>query len=75
MKIRLSDPSLVDDLLTYLRAKQCVVESESADTLDVELPEVVRGDAAALELDLYLRVFEATHPGVRVTRMGEGRPS
>jgi hypothetical protein len=75
MKIRLSDPSLVDDLLAFLRAKQCVVESVSADTLDVELPEVLRSDAAALELDLYLRVFEATHPGLRVTRVDEGRPS
>jgi hypothetical protein len=74
MKIRLSDPSLVDDLLTYLRARQCVVERVSADTLLVELPEVSRGDAARLELDIYLRVFEAMHPGLRVTR-GEAGPS
>ncbi len=68
MKIRLSDPTLVDDLLRFLRARQCVAELASDDTLDVMLPEAVRSDAAALELDLYLRVWEATHPGVIVQR-------
>ncbi|HEX5470017.1 MAG TPA: hypothetical protein VFW80_13335, partial [Gaiellaceae bacterium] len=63
MKIRLSDPSLIGDLLEFLRARECVVEPASADTLDVELPDAMRADAAALELDLYLRVWEATHPG------------
>jgi hypothetical protein len=63
MKIRLSDPALVDDLLAFLRARQCVAEQASEDTLDVELPEAMRRDAAALELDLYLRVWEASHPG------------
>ena len=63
MKIRLSDPALVDDLLAFLRARQCVAEQASEDTLDVELPAAMRSDAAALELDLYLRVWEASHPG------------
>jgi hypothetical protein len=68
MRIRLSDPALVDDLLKFLRERQCVAEQSSEDTLDVELPEVSRGDAAALELDLYLRVWEATHPRAVVRR-------
>jgi hypothetical protein len=71
MRIRLSHPGLVDDLLAFLREKQCVAEQVSADTLDVRLPETRRPDAASLELDLYLRVWEATHPGAHVTR---GRP-
>jgi hypothetical protein len=68
MRIRVSDPALVDDLLAYLHAKQCAAEQMSADALDVSLPETDRLDAAALELDLYLRVWEATHPGALVTR-------
>jgi hypothetical protein len=68
MKIRLSDPALVDDLLTFLRARQCVAEQASDDTLDLTLPETARSDAAALELDLYLRAWEATHPGAIVHR-------
>ena len=68
MKIRLSDPSLIDDLLEFLRARECVAEPTSVDTLDVELPDALRPDAAALELDLYLRVWEATHPGAVAAR-------
>jgi hypothetical protein len=68
MKIRLSDPALVDDLLTFLSARQCIAEQTSEETLDVALPEAARSDAAALELDLYLRVWEVTHPGVIVQR-------
>jgi hypothetical protein len=68
MRIRLSHPGLVDDLLAFLREKQCVAEQVSAETLDVRLPETERPDAASLELDLYLRVWEAVHPGTHVTR-------
>jgi hypothetical protein len=63
MKIRTSDPSLVDDLREFLRAKGCVVELTSVDTLDVQLPETTRPDAAQLELDLYLRIWEVMNPG------------
>jgi hypothetical protein len=68
MRIRLSHPALVDDLLAFLREKHCVAEQVSADTLDVRLPEAKRPDAASLELDLYLRVWETIHPGTHVTR-------
>ena len=68
MKIRLSDPELVDDLLAFLRAKHCVAEQRSGDTLEVSLPEATREDAAALELDLYLRAWEAAHHGAHVAR-------
>ena len=60
--IRLSDPLLVDDLFRFLRTKGCVVETLSEDTLRVELPDARRSDAAALELQLYLRVWEILHP-------------
>jgi hypothetical protein len=68
MKIRLSDPELVDDLLAFLRGKHCVAEQLSDGTLEVSLPEATRQDAAALELDLYLRAWEAGHRGARVSR-------
>jgi hypothetical protein len=66
-----SDPSLVDDLLEFLRARQCAVEPASENTLDVQVPEALRPDAARLELDLYLRVWEATHPGAVAERLVE----
>jgi hypothetical protein len=63
MRIRLSDPSLVDELLKFLRAKQCVAEPTSVDAIYVEPPTLPLEDAAIMELDLYLRVWEALHPG------------
>jgi hypothetical protein len=68
MKIRVSDPSLVDDLLWFLEAKQCAVERLSDVSLDVVLAETPRRDAARLEFELYLRVWEALHPDVLVER-------
>jgi uncharacterized metal-binding protein YceD (DUF177 family) len=57
-----SDPSLAGDLVRFLRAKGCAVEPVSEDTLHVELPAVPRHDAATLEVELYLRVWEVLHP-------------
>ena len=58
----MSDPSLAGDLLCFLRAKGCAVESLSEDTLRVVLPEVPLLDAATLEVELYVRVWEVLHP-------------
>ena len=66
MRIRLSDPALIDELLDYLRRHEAVAERSYGDVLIVSLPASLHGEAAALEIDLYLRVFEATHPGARV---------
>jgi hypothetical protein len=63
MKIRMSDLSLVDDLLEFLRSNQCVAEQLSENTLYLEPPTLPIPEAALLELDLYLRVWEALHPG------------
>jgi glycine cleavage system regulatory protein len=69
MKIRFDDPHLVDDLVHHLRRSGCVasasdVEAHGDDlTLEVQLPGSLDEDQARLELALYLRVFEATHPG------------
>ena len=71
MKIRVSDPSLVDDLLWFLEAKQCAVERLSDVSLDVVLVENPRRDAARLELELYRRVWEALRPDALVDREPE----
>lgn len=69
VNIRVSDPSLAGDLLRFLRAKGCAVEPVSEDTLSVELREVPRSDAATLEVELYLRVWEALHPDAGAERV------
>ena len=69
MRIRLSNPALVDELLDYLWRHEAVAERLGGDIVAASLPSVGRDDAAELELDLYLRVFEATHPGTTAERI------
>jgi hypothetical protein len=70
MKIRIDDPRLVDDLVHHLRRAGCVAtpsEVEAHDDgvmLDVQLPAALDDEQARMEIELYLKVFEATH-GVR----------
>ena len=63
MKIEVSDPTLVDDLIESLRAAQFIVARTGAKTMDARFGWPLREDAARLELDLYLRVWCAKEPG------------
>jgi hypothetical protein len=65
LRMRLSDPRLVDELLDDLLRHECAAERLAGDVVAVSFPDDVDTDAAKLELDLYLRVWDATHPGVR----------
>jgi hypothetical protein len=67
MRILLSDPSPVDDLVAYLR--RCGCDAEIAGQAAIE---AVPGNRAVveyaylrMELDAYLRVWREMHPGVR----------
>jgi hypothetical protein len=69
MKIRIDDPSLVDDLVHHLRRSGCVATPSEVEangdgvTLDVQLPAALDEQQARLEVEVYLKVFEATHGG------------
>jgi hypothetical protein len=67
--VRVNDPDLVEDLMKLLRDSGCIVTRTSAGSFDIRSGWPVRDDAAGYELDGYLRVYEAMHPGVRVARM------
>jgi hypothetical protein len=67
--VKLSDPALVDDLVDFLSRSGCIVQAEDETTVLVSIPRSLREDAAALELDLYLRVWAATHPEARASRL------
>ncbi len=69
MKIEVSDPTLVDDLIDSLRAFQCIVARTGEKTADVRFGWPLREDAARLELDVYLRVWGAKHQGARAIRL------
>jgi hypothetical protein len=68
MKVEVSDPALVDDLLAFLRRAECEVERNGGGMLAVTLPASVPEGAARLELDAYLQAWQALHPGVRARR-------
>jgi hypothetical protein len=69
MKIRVDDPHLVDDLVHHLRRSGCVATASEVEAhadgamLDVELPAALDEEQARMEVELYLKVFEATHGG------------
>jgi hypothetical protein len=72
MKIRVEDANLVDELVRHLRRSGCFaapsdVQAHGAGVMiDVSLPAALDSEQARMELELYLKVFEATHPRDRV---------
>ena len=66
--IHLNDPELVDDLMELLRGSDCIVDRIGPRSVAIRAGWPVRDDAAQYELDGYLRVFEAMHPGARALR-------
>ena len=69
LRVKLSDPSLVDDLVDFLRRSGCVAQPAEEAIVSVSIPGSLREDAAELELDLYLRVWEAMKPEAEARRL------
>jgi hypothetical protein len=70
MKIRVEDAHLVDELVHHLQRSGCVAapcdvraSGGRGITLEVEVPAAFDVEQARMELEVYLKVFEATHPG------------
>lgn len=69
MQVRLSDPSLSEEFLGFLRRADCIADvGEVAAHADgiavrVDVPKAYDQDQARMEVALYLRVWEAVHPG------------
>ncbi len=69
MRIRLSSPDLLDELLAFFTSEpDAVFEQVSEDEIEVHLVGSYRADALRMELYLRLRAWEAAHHahGVRV---------
>lgn len=56
--------------MKLLRDADCVVDRVGPRSIKIRSGWPVRDDAGAYELDGYLRVFEAMHPGARAERLG-----
>jgi hypothetical protein len=63
MKIKVP-PDAREELLQFLRRADCDVEAEDDDTLIVHVPDALGEEQARMEVDLYLKAWEASHPDV-----------
>jgi hypothetical protein len=66
--VHLNDSDLVEDLMERLRDSGCDVARIGPHTVAVRSGWPLEDEAAFYELDGFLRVFEALHPGARATR-------
>jgi hypothetical protein len=68
MRISVTEPAPLDDLVSYLRRCGCRADISGRRTVDASPPERPHVEAAYLrmELDAYLRVWREMHPDVQV---------
>ncbi|MGH3073085.1 MAG: hypothetical protein ACRDNB_12575 [Gaiellaceae bacterium] len=66
MRIRVSQPALVPDLVEFLGRALCETESVRGSVVEVALPSVDR-TRARRDLDLYLAAWRGLHPPVEAT--------
>jgi hypothetical protein len=69
VQVRLSDAGLAEEFLNFLRRADCIVgvgavaAHAEGIAVPVEVPQAYDEAQARLEVALYLRVWEAVHPG------------
>lgn len=68
LKIEISDPLVVDELADALAAVECTATRTARDTLVVHVP-CANGEVeqARMELQFFVKAWEACRPGVRAT--------
>ena len=69
MIIQVSHPSLVEDLLEFLRSSSCEAMRCGGQTVDVRAGWPL-SEGGQRHLDLYLAAWEAKNPGARAARVG-----
>ncbi len=69
MKIQLSDPELVDGLLSFLERMGVDVAPSGVETV-VALPEPTGGSEGRSEVEGYLRLWEGLHPNAGAALVG-----
>jgi hypothetical protein len=67
--IEVSHPSLVEDLLEFLRSSSCEAMRCGGQTVDVRAGWPL-SEGGQRHLDLYLAAWEAKNPGARAARVG-----
>jgi MOSC domain-containing protein YiiM len=73
MRVRISDSVLLGDLTGFLEAAECRVRKVGEATLDVTMPRAPSAEQAQREIDIYLKTWQAMHPGAYARIVSEGR--
>ena len=58
VRLRLSKPDLLEDLLLFLERRGCPARQLDIDLIEVEVPHAIHAEQARMELDLYLNVWK-----------------
>ena len=74
MKIELNKPALVEDLRAFLQRADCEAEPDGDSALSVAVPDAYGEEQERLELELYLKAWQATHPDVEAHLLETPRP-
>lgn len=70
MRVKVSDPALLRDLISFLRECGCVAEQASSDELEAFLPAASNPRAARTEFDVYLEAWRIQHEGASAVIVG-----
>jgi hypothetical protein len=72
MRVRVSDPELVGDLVGFLQRSHCLAEVLPDGTVAVYLPHDLPPPVARAEVESYLRLWGRSHPGDRAELVSSG---
>jgi hypothetical protein len=68
-------PDAREDLLEFLRRADCRAEAEDDTIVVVDVPAAYGEDQARMEVDLYLKAWQASHPDVEAHLLENPRTS
>jgi hypothetical protein len=72
VRIRISDPALLDDLKDFLESAGCRIRGVGPVTIDVAMPRAPSLEQARREIAIYLKTWQAMNPGSYARIVGEG---
>ena len=58
------DPDAREELLEFLRRVDCEARADGDDAVVVEVPDAIGEEQARMEVDLYLKAWQASRPDV-----------
>jgi hypothetical protein len=67
-------PAAREELVEFLRRADCEARAEGERTVVVEVPDALGEEQARLEVDLYLKAWQASHPDVDAHMLETPRP-